>query len=366
MKFVKIILGLTIVLLSQSPAQKGGNAILMDGVDDFIRVSHHSILNPGTGSWTISLWIKPPNEMQRAPILVKRNPTEGYNQYSLGIADTEAHNPTPGKRIYSNYIDSSGISERSGYMTDEFVDGNWHHIAFVADKDSDSIFTYIDGIKLHYIIQYNYGDWPDVENLEDLFIGHNDYIHFFKGEMDELSIWNKALSAEQVYVVMNDTLSPSYYLSVDSSLVGYWRFDEFENLGIGTAGIDDIRDLSCWRNHGDAEGNPFLVPSGILLDMHDCPTIFTYFRLTQNYPNPFNPSTIIKYALSRGQFVTLKIYDLLGKEIKTLVNEAQVNGIYQAVWIGNNNSGKKVSSGIYFYQLRSGDFVETKKMLLIK
>lgn len=90
------------------------------------------------------------------------------------------------------------------------------------------------------------------------------------------------------------------------------------------------------------------------------------FALEQNYPNPFNPSTTIKWQIPKAAFVTLKIYDLLGKEIKTLVNEAQVNGIYQAVWIGDNNSGKKVSSGIYFYQLRSGDFVETKKMLLIK
>ncbi|MDP2209312.1 MAG: hypothetical protein Q8K98_11185 [Bacteroidota bacterium] len=58
--------------------------------------------------------------------------------------------------------------------------------------------------------------------------------------------------------------------------------------------------------------------------------------------------------------------EIISTAIKTLVNDAQVNGIYQAVWIGDNNSGKKVSSGIYFYQLRAGDFVETKKMLLIK
>ena len=142
----------------------------------------------------------------------------------------EAHNPSPGKRIYSNFIDSSGVSERSGYMADEFVHGSWHHIAFVADMDADTIFTYIEGVKHDYFIQYNFGDWPDVGNTEDLFIGHNNIVNFFNGEMDEVSIWNKALTSEQINVIMNDTLSSDYYSSIDSGLVAYYRFDEYEDL----------------------------------------------------------------------------------------------------------------------------------------
>jgi len=85
------------------------------------------------------------------------------------------------------------------------------------------------------------------------------------------------------------------------------------------------------------------------------------FELAQNYPNPFNPSTSIKYAIGTRQFVTLKIYDVLGNEIETLVDEEKQVGTYELNWNASN-----LPSGIYFYQLRAGSFVETKKMVLMK
>jgi photosystem II stability/assembly factor-like uncharacterized protein len=89
------------------------------------------------------------------------------------------------------------------------------------------------------------------------------------------------------------------------------------------------------------------------------------FLLQQNYPNPFNPSTRIQYAISRRQFVTLKVYDLLGKEVATLVNEEKPAGSYE-VEFNSASSIKNLASGIYFYRLQAEDFVETKKMLLLK
>ena len=89
------------------------------------------------------------------------------------------------------------------------------------------------------------------------------------------------------------------------------------------------------------------------------------FTLSQNYPNPFNPSTTIKYAISSRQFVSLKVFDVLGKEVATLVNEEKSAGNYE-VEFNVVSSNKNPASGIYFYQLKAGDFVETKKMLLIK
>ncbi len=87
----------------------------------------------------------------------------------------------------------------------------------------------------------------------------------------------------------------------------------------------------------------------------------TKFSLSQNYPNPFNPATSIKYEISSPQFVTIKVYDLLGREIATLVNEKKTAGEYKVEFSSANLPG-----GIYFYQLRAGDFVETKKMVLLK
>jgi photosystem II stability/assembly factor-like uncharacterized protein len=87
------------------------------------------------------------------------------------------------------------------------------------------------------------------------------------------------------------------------------------------------------------------------------------FLLQQNYPNPFNPSTTIQYTISNKQFVTLKVYDLLGREVATLVNEEKAAGSYG---IEFGVKSLELCSGIYFYKLQAGDFVETKKMILLK
>jgi hypothetical protein len=85
----------------------------------------------------------------------------------------------------------------------------------------------------------------------------------------------------------------------------------------------------------------------------------------QNYPNPFNPSTTISYKIQSACFATLKVYDVLGKEIAILVNEEKPAGIYDIVWNGKNNSGIKLTSGVYFYRLTAGSFVQTRKMILL-
>ena len=87
----------------------------------------------------------------------------------------------------------------------------------------------------------------------------------------------------------------------------------------------------------------------------------TEFALEQNYPNPFNPSTNIIYKINNSQFVSLKVYDVIGNEVATLVNEEKPAGVYNIEW---NASG--LTSGVYFYQLKTESIVETKKMILMK
>jgi hypothetical protein len=90
------------------------------------------------------------------------------------------------------------------------------------------------------------------------------------------------------------------------------------------------------------------------------------FDLSQNYPNPFNPSTKIEFTLSKSGFVSLEIYDVLGKRVRTLVSEELPAGYKSVIWDGKNEEGEDVASGVYFYQLKVGDFSEPKKMLLLK
>lgn len=90
-------------------------------------------------------------------------------------------------------------------------------------------------------------------------------------------------------------------------------------------------------------------------------TIPYEYTLFQNYPNPFNPVTTIKYEMPNAGIVTLKIFDILGREVTTLVNEQKQPGKYDVQWNASNNS-----SGLYFYRIQAGKFVETKKMVLLK
>jgi Leucine-rich repeat (LRR) protein/pimeloyl-ACP methyl ester carboxylesterase len=95
--------------------------------------------------------------------------------------------------------------------------------------------------------------------------------------------------------------------------------------------------------------------------------------LSQNYPNPFNPSTTIKYQLKgespstkSSMFATLKIFNIRGQLVRTLVNEEKLPGSYSVIWDGKDQNGKQVASGVYFYRLEAGDYQETKRMVLLK
>lgn len=94
--------------------------------------------------------------------------------------------------------------------------------------------------------------------------------------------------------------------------------------------------------------------------VNDDETIVNQFELKQNYPNPFNPSTVINYSIPVTSFITLKVYDILGNEIAELVNEEKQAGNYQI-----NFDATELTGGVYFYQLSTNSFVDTKKMILL-
>jgi hypothetical protein len=90
------------------------------------------------------------------------------------------------------------------------------------------------------------------------------------------------------------------------------------------------------------------------------------YELQQNYPNPFNPSTKISFSMPLSSFVTIKIYDMLGREVKTLANNDMPAGVHSLEWKGDNNSGGLVASGTYIYRINAGEFTATKKMVFLK
>jgi hypothetical protein len=90
------------------------------------------------------------------------------------------------------------------------------------------------------------------------------------------------------------------------------------------------------------------------------------FALQDNYPNPFNPSTTIRYDIATSAFVDIVIYDITGREIARPISKQQSPGYHSAVWNGANQKGEMQAAGIYFYQIQTKEFVQTKKMLLLK
>ncbi|MFH1195662.1 MAG: T9SS type A sorting domain-containing protein [bacterium] len=90
------------------------------------------------------------------------------------------------------------------------------------------------------------------------------------------------------------------------------------------------------------------------------------FELSQNYPNPFNPSTVISFKLSVKSMIQLKIYDLLGREVATLVNEEKPAGTHSLKFSAGDGDNSSITSGIYFYKITSGSFTQTKKMVLLR
>jgi hypothetical protein len=153
-------------------------------------------------------------------------------------------------------------------------------------------------------------------------------------------------------------------LGVYVSVNGGTSWSEFR-VGMPYAIVFDLTIVNSSRKlrattHGNGifERKLYQNPLGITGNGNETPK---EYKLEQNYPNPFNPSTKINYSVPKAGLVILKIYDMLGKEVSTLVNESKNAGSYTIVFNGSN-----LSSGIYFYRLSSGKFTDTKKLILVK
>jgi len=111
----------------------------------------------------------------------------------------------------------------------------------------------------------------------------------------------------------------------------------------------------------DFMGNAYYRPLANITGVENNNELPSGYSLHQNYPNPFNPSTIIKYSIPQSSNVIIRVFDIVGNEIETLVNEEQPIGTYEINWHAQN-----LPSGVYFYQLSAGNYLETKKMSLLK
>ncbi len=225
---------------------------------------------------------------------------------------------------------------------------------------------------------------------EDITI-HLDVPYFNEGQEDSSGFGAAGVvSAVDFQVYVGDSLAEPYYfeeplifglafekgllenLNIDPYTVAlyftYYESDSlhFDSTGIAYGTIDPHRN----RIYSTVEHFSTLTAKGeensITSIDNEIEEIPNNYELYQNYPNPFNPSTTITYSLPKDGKVKLIIYDILGREVATLINKVQTAGIKSVIWNGINSNGRQVTSGVYLYQLQAGDIIQTRKMMLLK
>ncbi|MFC1562574.1 YCF48-related protein [candidate division KSB1 bacterium] len=187
---------------------------------------------------------------------------------------------------------------------------------------------------------------------------------------------------------IDEVLSAELLLSYDNQNLKYIGYELTENtkdfivetsdgedglLSVAMAGGKSLNERAGlislkFENKGDSEGDVQVVSA--MLNESNVETIAASppnkFSLSQNFPNPFNPETEIRYQIPENTKVVLKIYNILGQEVRTLVDEVKSPGSYNIKWNGKNNYGVTVSTGVYLYRIQAGDFVSTKKLVFLK
>ena len=270
--------------------------------------------------------------------------------------------------VQNPYQDLISINEINYNSSDDFDPGDWVEIHNFSDQslnisgwkfmDSDDshVFTFPEGFTLEassYLVlcedstEFSQA-YPEVQN----YIGSLGYGFSGNGELLRL-------------------------LDNYEGLVDYVEYDDSEPWPTEPDGagrtlelINPLLDNSIsesWASSTDQYGTPGYINSTYNSLSADKDALLpTEFAMYQNYPNPFNPITSIKYDLPTDAHTVMEIFDIMGKHVKTLVDENQTAGFKTIKWNATNSNGNNVAAGMYIYQIRSGLFNQTKKMILLK
>ncbi|MFA5805466.1 MAG: T9SS type A sorting domain-containing protein [Melioribacteraceae bacterium] len=228
---------------------------------------------------------------------------------------------------------------------------------------------------------YNFVNW--IEGIGEVSKNQN-YQFIIKGNRNLVAnfVQIPILSVTPDFVTLNSQANVAVFIVTNSTSGGTMNWTAVSNaswitITSGKSGTNsDVINLVINANTGNARVGTITItaPSAIgspkVVEVRQSMTTNIEelgigkpisFNLSQNYPNPFNPSTTIKFSIPNSQFVTLTVYDMLGRETTTLVNEEKIPGDYEVKF-----NGSKLSSGVYFYRIQTGTYSDTKKFILMK
>jgi len=182
-----------------------------------------------------------------------------------------------------------------------------------------------------------------------------------------LNLYIEDGQCNQIAAAFSETLRSTYYMTADSGLIGYWRFDRAEDPGAGSDGPDDIRDLGPHAHHGDMTGDGELVPVDRPVPVAIRPESMPLgFFLEQKYPNPFNPGTVIRYHIPEESGVSLRVFNLTGQPVEELSCGMHRPGAYTVRWNGTDIRDRPMAGGVHVCILKTSAVRSTKKRLLVR
>jgi len=292
---------------------------------------------------------------------------DGYLQYYIYAEDNDgAYTTYPygGPDHYlSVYIDSTeffdSFEDGLYYWKTEGTNGNWSITSERSAAGNISITDspyrdYNDNAELTLTSNFSIGLYEAEAasvsfKTRHIIESNNDWV-YFEVSTDNGQNWQApgpVFTGTQVSFV-ETTIDLADYL--DNAVMFRFRMVTNESSRRDGIHIDDFRVV--WDIPTDITDNSTNIPSS--------------FDLHQNYPNPFNPSTAIKFNLAQQGMTELIVYDLLGKNVKTLVSEIMASGAHEVIWDGMDESGEAVASGIYLYKLKTENFSQIKQMTLLR
>jgi len=205
--------------------------------------------------------------------------------------------------------------------------------------------------------------------IYEFFIASNDYIYTKEAKStDNGQTWTTIGNGSYIYSFAENSIGHLFFGTNEYGQGVYRSVDFGETWELISDGLPTSININAltvdsedYLYAGTGGKSMFKTTTSTLVSVEDIEFKPTSFSLEQNYPNPFNPNTIIKFQIPEAHFVTLKVFDVLGNEVATLVNEEKTAGNYNFDFTTD-----KLTSGVYFYRLQAGSFVETKKMILLK
>ena len=335
--------------------------------DGHAEVENNDNLNFGTGDFAVSLWFKHYgywDSLQVVQQLFAKH-DGGSDSYELQLwkmdDDMVFLDAIVGEDIFSSEV--------------PFHEGHLYHL--VLSRTNGLVTIFMDGA--------NVGEMESNGNTTsngNLVLGYDthSYGENLSGSMTDVTVYSSGLADESVSIIYEDGPHSEINIPEETNLVAHWPMDvEYSDPSNPEAPMQDIIGgnngtltnawwaavASGYEMYADNGGWWFSIDISGALSIDDISMPMEY-ALHQNYPNPFNPITTIRYDLPEAGYVNVVIYDMMGHQIKQLISGTEDAGHKSVVWDSTNDYGKPVSAGVYMYRIQTGEYIQTKKMVLLK